>query len=84
MPNTRVMVPLLQFKVRAALMDTSNGNRAMIIRFTLGPLGFAVIANLPQGGQGVKGERGPLCYVKLSVMPTEQWEDAEASKHSTE
>lgn len=75
----------LQFRTRSRLTKTEKGE-ALTISFKLGPLAVFLIVNLPEY-EGDNGET-PLCYVKLSLDVSDDWEffkdhSASMSRHKT-
>jgi len=60
----------LQFRTRSKIRKTSAGE-ALVFGFSIGPLGFFCIVNLPEGESD---NIQPLVYVKLTLTAVEEWE----------
>jgi hypothetical protein len=61
----------IQFRARSQIIQTKGG-QAMTFGFSLGPLAFFVIANLPKD---VDNKNGPLVYIKVDLRINEDWQE---------
>ena len=60
----------IQLRTRSRILPTKEG-QALSFAFTLGPIQFFVIANMPEKDNG--GE-GPLVYVKVNLRTDDTWQ----------
>ncbi len=67
----RVMRGLeIQLRTRSRVLATKAGH-ALSFAFTLGPIQFFVIANMPEQDSGAEG---PLVYVKVNLGTDDSWQ----------
>jgi hypothetical protein len=59
----------IQFRTRSRILTTKEG-QALTFGFTLGPIKFFVIANMPE----TDGAEGPLVYVKVNLETDDSWQ----------
>jgi hypothetical protein len=60
----------LQLRTRSSVCNTKVG-RALMFNFSLGPIQFFIVANLPDPS-GRK--QGPLVYIKMNIDADNNWE----------